>query len=143
AVRVIGVPARAAPDGTILARADDGFVDRLREALAAGARSVAVCVMHATRAPELERELGELAVRAGAAHVSLSHEVDAEQGLLARADTTVADAYLTPLLTDYVGALERALPGSELAIMQSSGALAEAHHFRGRNAVLSGQIGRA
>ncbi|HEY8427881.1 MAG TPA: hydantoinase B/oxoprolinase family protein, partial [Sandaracinaceae bacterium] len=143
AVRVIGVPARAAPDGTILARADDGFVDRLREALAAGARSVAVCVMHATRAPELERELGELAVRAGAAHVSLSHEVDAEQGLLARADTTVADAYLTPLIADYVAALQRELPGSSIAIMQSSGALADADRFRGRNAVLSGPAGGA
>lgn len=141
---VIGVASRGAPDGETLARADrEQTVQAVRDALSRGIRSVAIAVLHATRAPELEVELGALARVAGAPHVSLSHEVDAEQGLLARADTTVADAYLTPLLTDYVGALERALPGSELSIMQSSGALADAHRFRGRNAVLSGPAGGA
>ncbi len=143
AAHVVGTAARAAPGGVVLARAEPELRDRLRGALRAGARSVAVCVLHATRAPELEREIGALAEEAGAAHVSLSHEVDAEQGLLARADTTVADAYLTPLLTDYVAALRSELPGSELAIMQSSGALADAAHFRGRNAVMSGPAGGA
>ena len=141
---VVGVASRGAPDGAILARADrDRVSASISEHLERGISSVAVAVLHATRAPELERELGALAREAGAPHVSLSHEVDAEQGLLARADTTVADAYLTPLLTDYVAQIERALPGSELAIMQSSGALADAHRFRGRNAVLSGPAGGA
>lgn len=141
---VVGVASRGAPDGAILARAEPDRVSRsIREHLERGIASVAVAVLHATRAPELERELGALARAAGAPHVSLSSEVDAEQGLLARADTTVADAYLTPLLKDYVAHIERALPGSELAIMQSSGALADAHRFRGRNAVLSGPAGGA
>ncbi len=133
AAKRIGVPARATPTGEILAR---GGVLSLE-----GIRSVAVTVLHGPRAPELERELGALARAAGAEHVSLSHEVDAEQGLLARADTTVADAYLTPLLSAYVGRLEDALPGSALSIMQSSGSLTDAHAFRGRNAVLSGPAG--
>lgn len=133
AAKRIGVPARATPTGEILARG--GFLSL------EGIRSVAVTVLHGPRAPELERELGALARAAGAEHVSLSHEVDAEQGLLARADTTVADAYLTPLLSAYVGRLEDALPGSALSIMQSSGSLTDAHAFRGRNAVLSGPAG--
>ncbi|MEC7524435.1 MAG: hydantoinase B/oxoprolinase family protein [Myxococcota bacterium] len=133
AARTVGVPARATPEGEILARGGALTLD--------GVQSVAVVVLHGPRAPALERELGALATAAGARHVSLSHEVDAEQGLLARADTTVADAYLTPLLTDYVGRLEAALPGSALSIMQSSGALTDARGFRGRNAVLSGPAG--
>ena len=141
---MLGVPSRATPDGTVLARADwDTVTAALRAHVAGGIRSVAVALLHATRAPALEKELGAWASEAGVPHVSLSHEVDAEQGLLARADTTVADAYLTPLLTDYVASLRRSLPGSAIAIMQSSGALADADHFRGRNAVLSGPAGGA
>jgi 5-oxoprolinase (ATP-hydrolysing) len=142
AAAVVGVASRAAPDGAVLARAAPAQVRARLEALAArGIRSVAVALLHGIRAPALERELADAAAAAGVEHVSLSHEVDAEQGLLPRADTTVADAYLTPLLTDYVAGLKRALPGSTLSIMQSSGALADADRFRGRNAVLSGPAG--
>jgi 5-oxoprolinase (ATP-hydrolysing) len=141
---VVGVASRGTPDGRAHARATrDEVLESLQQAVRGGAPSVAVAVLHGTRAPELERELGAWAREAGASHVSLSHEVDAEQGLLARTETTVADAYLTPLLAEYVAKLERALPGSRVRIMQSSGALAEAAHFRGRNAVLSGPAGGA
>src|SRR5690606_29710588 len=121
-------------DGAVLARGVDP--EALRAALPSSIESAAVVVLHGPRVPALERELGDALRSIGLAHVSLSHEVDAERGLLARADTTVADAYLTPLLTAYVAHLRRALPGSTLSIMQSSGALADAASFRGRHAVL-------
>jgi 5-oxoprolinase (ATP-hydrolysing) len=82
---------------------------------------LAVAVIHAHRDGALEREIGAVATAAGFEHVTLSHEVAGAQGLLARAETAVVDAYLTPLLRDYVALLMRELPGSELQIMQSSG----------------------
>ncbi|HJL19732.1 MAG TPA: hydantoinase B/oxoprolinase family protein [Sandaracinaceae bacterium LLY-WYZ-13_1] len=142
AAHVLGVTARATPDGDVRAEPDlEALRPRLRSLAARGVRSAAVAVLHGPRSPSLERALGAAVAEAGIGHASLSHEVDAEQGLLARADTTVADAYLTPLLTDYVAGLRRELPGSDLSIMQSSGALADADRFRGRNAVLSGPAG--
>jgi 5-oxoprolinase (ATP-hydrolysing) len=144
AARAIGVASRGAPDGSIVARADERDVrSEIARAIDAGIESFAIVVLHGARAPELERELGEWARRAGASHVSLSHEVDAERGLLARAETSIADAYLTPLIADYVASLSRSLPASRLSILQSSGALSDAAHFRGRNAILSGPAGGA
>src|SRR5258705_391677 len=81
------------------------------------------------------------AAEVGFAHVALSHEVAPEMGLLARGDTACVDAYLTPLLREYVAELRRELPGSTLRIMQSSGGLTSADHFRGPHAILSGPAG--
>ena len=130
---VVGVECRGKAQGEVLAEAP---LDHLPNV-----RSVAVVVLHGPRVPALELKLAEQARAMGASHVSLSHEVDHEQGLLARAETTVVDAYLTPLLRDYVDGLLEQLPGSTLRIMQSSGALTDARRFRGRNAVLSGPAG--
>jgi 5-oxoprolinase (ATP-hydrolysing) len=131
--------ARHGADGTKLAALD---VDRLREALAdassAGFRSVAVSLIHAYRDGSLETEIGRLAHELGFSHVSLSHEVSNELGLLGRTDTTVANAYLTPLLTEYMEALERVIGTGRLRMMQSNGGLVDAGAFIGRNAVLSG-----
>jgi 5-oxoprolinase (ATP-hydrolysing) len=98
-------------------------------------------VIHSHRDGALEREIEAAARAAGFDDVSLSHEVAGAQGLLARAQTTVVDAYLTPLLRDYVALLLAELPGSDLQVMQSSGDLTPARRFRGRDAVLSGPAG--
>jgi 5-oxoprolinase (ATP-hydrolysing) len=134
--------ARVAPDGHITARPDEaGLAALLGDLARRGVRSLAVVVLGAARNPELEQRIGALATAAGFAHVSLSAEVAAEIGLVGRGDTTVADAYLTPLIRDYVAGLLAELPGSTLRIMQSSGGLTDALAFRGRNAVLSGPAG--
>lgn len=141
---VTGIDARGGPRGEVVSRPEPLAIRRaLRQLRDRGASSLAVVVIHGCRAPSLELDIGRVAAGLGFEHVSLSHEVDAESGLLARAQTTVADAYLTPLLTRYVETLLRALSGSELSIMQSSGALTEARRFRGRHAVLSGPAGGA
>ena len=108
---------------------------------AEGFESLAVVVLHAHRDPQLEREIGERARELGFGHVALSHEVDAEIGAVGRGDTTCVDAYLTPLIRDYVRTLLDELPGSSLRIMQSSGGLTDALRFRGPHAVLSGPAG--
>ena len=139
---VLEVDARQDASGAVLLRPD---VPALASALAGlraqGLRSVAVALLHAHRDGVLEREVGALARSAGFEHVTLSHEVAGAQGLLARAETAVVDAYLTPLLRDYVALLLSELPGSDLQIMQSSGDLTPARRFRGRDAVLSGPAG--
>jgi 5-oxoprolinase (ATP-hydrolysing) len=136
---VLELPARCDPQGAVLARPEaDAARASLRELRRSGAPSLAVVVLHAYRNGALEREIAALAAEAGFAHVSLSHEVAAEIGLVARGHTTVVDAYLTPLIRAYVQTLLGELPGSRLRIMQSSGALRDAGSFRGRDAILSG-----
>ncbi len=141
-VAVLEVDARLAADGAVLVRPEAAALRAgLAELRARGLRSLAVAVIHAHRDGGLEREIGAAAGELGFEHVTLSHEVAGAQGLLARAETAVVDAYLTPLLRDYVALLSRELPGSELQIMQSSGDLTPARRFRGRDAVLSGPAG--
>jgi 5-oxoprolinase (ATP-hydrolysing) len=134
--------ARLGPDGQELVRPDPAALrEGLRTLRARGLRSLAVVVMHAYHSGALERLVAEAAAAEGFTHVSCSHEVAAEIGLLARGDTTVVDAYLTPLLRDYLEDLRRALPGSRVQVMGSSGGLHPAERFRGRDAVLSGPAG--
>ena len=139
---VLELDARADASGRVLARPDPARLraelSRLRER---GFASLAVVVLHAYRAGALEREIGEAARAVGFGHVALSHEVASEIGMLARGDTACVDAYLTPLLRDYVAGLRRELPGSRIAIMQSSGGLTDASRFRGPHAILSGPAG--
>ncbi|RMH41698.1 MAG: 5-oxoprolinase [Deltaproteobacteria bacterium] len=137
--RVVEVDARCDASGRAVVEPDiDALRRSLREVRGAGIDSLAVVVLHAYRSGALERVIGDVARDLGFRHVSLSHEVAAEIGMVGRGDTTVVDAYLTPLLRDYVAGLLRELPGSSLRMMQSSGGLTDARRFRGRNAVLSG-----
>jgi len=139
---VLELDARLDPAGNVLVRPEPAVLRaQLRELHAQGLRSLAVAVLHAYRDGTLEQEIAALARAEGFSHVSCSHEVAAAIGLLARGDTTVVDAYLTPLLQDYLEGLRRALPGSRLQVMGSSGGLHPAERFRGRDAVLSGPAG--
>jgi 5-oxoprolinase (ATP-hydrolysing) len=139
---VIEVDARADPDGAVLARPEpEALRAELSRLHQLGLRSLAVVVLHAYRGGELEREIGDCALEVGFEHVALSHEVAAEIGIVGRGDTTCVDAYLTPLIRDYVATLRAELPGSTLRIMQSSGGLTDADRFRGPHAILSGPAG--
>lgn len=136
---VLEVDARADSQGRVLARPDPGALQGELERLRArGLTSVAVLVLHAYRAHELEREIGDAAESVGFSHVALSHELASELGMLSRGDTAAVDAYLTPLIRSYVQTLLAELPGSTLRIMQSSGGLTDHPRFRGPNAILSG-----
>jgi len=139
---VLEVDARQDAEGRPLLRPEPAaLASALTRLRASGLHSLAVAVIHSHRDGALEREIEVAARAAGFDDVSLSHEVAGAQGLLARAQTTVVDAYLTPLLRDYVALLLAELPGSDLQVMQSSGDLTPARRFRGRDAVLSGPAG--
>ncbi len=107
----------------------------------AGLTSVAIVGAHAYLDPRWEERIAELAREAGFAQVSASSEVAREQGMLARGETAVVDAALTPLLRAHVRALEASLPGARLRFMQSSGGLTSAARFRAPGALLSGPAG--
>jgi 5-oxoprolinase (ATP-hydrolysing) len=119
----------------------EGLSAKLVDARERGLDSIAISLIHAYAFPEFEERIAERARKLGFAHVVCSHEIAREMGLLARGETTVADAYLTPLLRAHVSDLVEALPGSRLRFMQSSGGLTDARRFRGPNALLSGPAG--
>jgi 5-oxoprolinase (ATP-hydrolysing) len=113
----------------------------LAAARASGIRAVAIVLMHAWKYPAHEARLAELAVQAGFTQVSASHQVSPLLRLVPRGDTTVVDAYLSPILRRYVAQVAGELEGVRLYFMQSNGGLAEARHFQGKDAILSGPAG--
>ena len=139
---VYEVDERLGARGEVLRPLDeDGARRSFAEALAAGCRAAAIVLMHAYRHPAHERRLAELAREAGFPQVSTSHETSPLMKLVSRGDTTVADAYLSPLLRRYVDRVARELPGVRLMFMQSNGGLTSAHLFQGKDSVLSGPAG--
>jgi 5-oxoprolinase (ATP-hydrolysing) len=143
---VIQVHERVLADGTVEAAPDlEAVRADLTRAKAEGYDAVAIVFMHAYRYPEHERQVGELARGIGFAQVSVSHECSALIKLVGRGDTTVVDAYLSPILSRYVariGAeLDVARTGARLMFMMSSGGLTSADLFAGKDAILSGPAG--
>jgi 5-oxoprolinase (ATP-hydrolysing) len=140
--RVIEVDERIEADGTVLRAPDlDTLGGELRAALADGIRAVAVVCMHSHLHPAHEEAIGALAEELGFPQISLSSEVSPLMKLVPRGDTTVVDAYLSPVLGRYVKAVADQMHGVRLMFMQSNGGLAEAGHFRGKDAILSGPAG--
>jgi 5-oxoprolinase (ATP-hydrolysing) len=113
----------------------------LTAAKAQGFTSVAVAFLHADLNPAHERAAGDIAEALGFQFVALSHEVSPLPRFIPRAETTVADAYLTPVLQAYVRQVADAVAGAPLYFMTSSGGLVHAEAFRGKDAVVSGPAG--
>lgn len=140
--RVIEVDERVTVDGVVLRAPDlDALAGPLQRALADGITAVAVVCLHSHLFPDHEHGIGELAKRLGFEQISLSSEVSPLMRVIPRGDTTVLDAYCSPILRRYVAQVSDELPGVELLFMQSHGGLTPAHHFRGRDAILSGPAG--
>jgi 5-oxoprolinase (ATP-hydrolysing) len=145
--RVAEIPGRIGVDGAeIEPLGEDAARAALAAAKADGIDAVAVALIHAWKYPAQETRLGELAAAAGFSQISLSHEASPLLRLVPRGDTTVADAYLSPILRRYVDKVADGLAqtrggGPTLYFMQSHGGLAEAHAFSGKDAILSGPAG--
>jgi 5-oxoprolinase (ATP-hydrolysing) len=136
---VIEVEARMRADGSLLRTLDASSTRRaLEDARERGIESVAVALMHSYRDDRIEQQVTAIAIELGFTHVSASSAISSEIGLLGRMDTATANAYLTPLLTQYTQRLEKELGVGRLRMMQSNGGLVDASGFIGRNAVLSG-----
>jgi 5-oxoprolinase (ATP-hydrolysing) len=144
--RVAEVDERVRADGTVERAPDLSAVRRdLEAARADGIAAVAIVFMHAYRYPEHERQVAELARTMGFAQVSVSHEVSPLIKLVGRGDTTVVDAYLSPILRRYVAQVDKDLDAkrsaARLMFMMSSGGLTAAELFQGKDAILSGPAG--
>ncbi len=140
--RVIEAQERLAADGSVLQPLDEAHLrERLWAAFDAGLRSVAIVFMHGYRHAAHEQAAARLAREAGFTQVSTSHQTSPMMKFVSRGDTTVVDAYLSPILRRYVDQVAAEMPGVPLFFMQSSGGLTDAHHFQGKDAILSGPAG--
>jgi len=144
--RVVEVDERVRADGSIERELDLAAARAaLESAKADDIRAVAVVFMHAYRFPEHEKRVAALARELGFAQVSASHEVSPLIKLVGRGDTTVVDAYLSPILRRYVAQVDRDLDArrsaARLMFMMSSGGLTAAELFQGKDAILSGPAG--
>ena len=140
--RVIEARERVGARGEVLTPLDEDAIKKsLRTAYDDGFRSVAVVCVHGYRYPAHEARIGELARAAGFTQVSESHRTSPLMKLISRGDTTVVDAYLSPILRRYVTEVARELRGVRLLFMQSNGGLTDAASFRGKDSILSGPAG--
>ncbi|MCW8883969.1 MAG: hydantoinase B/oxoprolinase family protein [Motiliproteus sp.] len=113
----------------------------LKDAYEAGLRSVAIVLMHGYRYPEHEQQLATWAKEQGFEQISTSHQTSPLMKLVSRGDTTVVDAYLSPILRRYVDQVAAELGDVQLMFMQSNGGLVDARLFQGKDSILSGPAG--
>lgn len=120
-------------------------IERVKKNLQAvydgGIRSCAIVFMHSDRYPLHEQQVAQLAQEIGFTQISVSHQVSPLMKLVSRGDTTVVDAYLTPILRRYVNQVASKLPGVKLMFMKSDGGLVAAEQFQGKDSILSGPAG--
>ena len=147
--RVAEVDERVRADGTVERALDlEAVRGELETAKRDGIEAVAIVLMHAYRYPEHETTIAALAREMGFAQVSVSHEVSPLIKLVGRGDTTVVDAYLSPILRRYVSTVSNDMHADgntasdvRLMFMMSSGGLTAAELFQGKDAILSGPAG--
>ncbi len=140
--RVVEIAGRISPEGEEIEPLDlTAAQESLQDVLRQGIRAVAIVCLHGYRYPRHELAIAGLARQLGFTQVSTSHNTSQLINLVNRGDTTVADAYLSPVLRRYVEQIQDALPGVHLFFMQSSGGLADAALFYGKNSIFSGPAG--
>ncbi|HVS22579.1 MAG TPA: hydantoinase B/oxoprolinase family protein [Gammaproteobacteria bacterium] len=144
--RVVSARERIGAGGDVLEALDERRLRAdLEAAHAAGFRSAAIVLLHAYRYPQHENAAAALAESVGFTQVSVSHRVSPLPKLVLRGDTTLVDAYLSPVLRRYVASVRRGLEGrlggTRLLFMQSHGGLAAAERFAGKDSLLSGPAG--
>ncbi|MCX7260400.1 MAG: hydantoinase B/oxoprolinase family protein [Burkholderiales bacterium] len=140
--RVIEAQERMGAHGELVQALDvDSLHAQLQDAFDAGLRSVAIVFMHGYRYTSHEAQAKELAEQIGFTQISTSHGTSPLMKFVSRGDTTVVDAYLSPILRRYVDLVAADMPGVPLYFMQSSGGLTDAHAFQGKDAILSGPAG--
>ena len=139
---VVEVGERVTAEGEVLQAIEPVPVQMaLRAAYASGIRSAAIVFLHGYRHTAHEKQVAEIARRVGFTQVSTSHEASPLMKLVSRGDTTVVDAYLSPILRRYVDQVAAELGGARRMFMQSNGGLTDARLFQGKDSILSGPAG--
>ena len=141
--RVIEASERLNADGEVIKALDEDAISAaLRRCAEDGITSVAICLVHGYKFPHHENQIAAIAENIRLEQVSVSHDVESLIKYVSRAETTLADAYLTPVLMSYIDGLKNALrkiaTPNRLLFMQSNGGLVLADRFRGKDSILSG-----
>ncbi|MEO1621302.1 MAG: hydantoinase B/oxoprolinase family protein, partial [Cyanobacteria bacterium J06632_3] len=148
--KVVEVPLRVSADGQVLEDMTPAIKSQLLNELEAayktGIRSCAISLLHSYRYSAHEKQVAQLAAQIGFTQISASHEVSPLIKWVSRSDTTVVDAYLSPILRRYVDRIEKAIDTRQghipqILFMQSNGGLTPARHFQGKDSILSGPAG--
>jgi 5-oxoprolinase (ATP-hydrolysing) len=139
---VVQANERMGAHGEVVQALDEAHLRaQLQTQFDAGLRSVAIVFMHGYRFTAHEQAAARLAAAVGFSQISTSHGTSPLMKFVSRGDTTVVDAYLSPILQRYVDQVASEMPGVRLMFMQSSGGLTDAHAFAGKDAILSGPAG--
>jgi 5-oxoprolinase (ATP-hydrolysing) len=140
--RVIEIDERLGADGHVLRAPDEKTVrSQLAEMRNGNIQSIAICLLHSFANSAHEQLVEQWAREAGFAEISVSSRLSPLIKIVSRGDTTVVDAYLNPVLRQYVESLRRSLIGSQLRLMTSAGGLVDADRFVGKDSILSGPAG--
>lgn len=140
--QVIEVNERISVTGEVLKKLNEARVrEQLEKLIAENIRSIAIVFMHAYRYPQHEQRIKRIAQQIGFEHISVSHQAGQLIKFIRRGDTTVLDAYISPILQGYIDDLTTELEPSKLFFMQSNGGLATAKTFQGKDSILSGPAG--
>jgi len=139
---VVEVDERIGAQGDVVTPLDEANIRKeMQRIFASGIKAIAIVFMHGYRFTQHEARAAAIAREIGFTQVSVSHEVSPLMKLISRGDTTVVDAYLSPILRRYVDQVAGELPGVPLYFMQSNGGLTDAARFQGKDAILSGPAG--
>ncbi len=145
---VVEIPERVGAHGDVVVALDEAAArSGLQAAFDSGIRSIAIAFAHGYRYQDHEQRVADMAAEIGFSQISFSHRTSPLMKLVSRGDTTVVDAYLSPLLRRYVDQVagdldaEGGSEGPRLMFMQSNGGLTDAHRFQGKDAILSGPAG--
>lgn len=140
--QVVEAQERIGAHGELVRALDrDDIAQQLRQMYEQGYRTVAIVLMHGYRYPQHEQAIAEIARELGYQQISVSHQVSPLMKMVSRGDTTVVDAYLSPILRRYVDQVASQLGNVRLLFMQSNGGLTDAHRFQGKDSILSGPAG--
>jgi 5-oxoprolinase (ATP-hydrolysing) len=140
--QVVEIEERVTARGAVLVKLDEDATRKsLERVFDDGIRALAIVLMHGYRHTAHEVVVERIAREVGFTQVSVSHLVSPMMKLVARGDTTVVDAYLSPILRRYVDQISSEMPGVVLQIMRSSGGLTDARHVQGKDSILSGPAG--
>ncbi|HLJ10603.1 MAG TPA: hydantoinase/oxoprolinase family protein, partial [Planctomycetaceae bacterium] len=140
--RVVEIDERLDAEGGVLKAPDERAVrSQLVELKNQGVESIAICLLHSFANPAHEQMIEQWARDAGFSEISVSSRLSPLIKIVSRGDTTVVDAYLNPILRQYVETLRRKLEGSRLRLMTSAGGLVDADRFVGKDSILSGPAG--
>lgn len=140
--QVIEINERINAQGKVILPLDEHHASKaLQKLYDSGIDSIAIVLMQSYRYPDHEKQLVSIANKIGFSQISVSHEVSPLMKLVSRGDTTVVDAYLSPVLRRYIDRVTAEVSGARLLFMQSSGRLVNAGQFQGKDSILSGPAG--